>query len=146
MRSRASRSDRASARRTCAPEAASSWRTPISGPAIAVARNAATSKTIGGDAQNRTGGGAFAELCLTTWLRRRHRWSGWRESNSRINLGKVAGCHYITPAPGEGPAFVRAREIPTLGRRREPRCHAGSSYDITAEGLSARLRDVLSRT
>src|SRR5581483_12179210 len=25
-------------------------------------------------------------------------WSGWRESNSRINLGKVAGYHYITPA------------------------------------------------
>ena len=26
-------------------------------------------------------------------------WSGWRESNPRINLGKVAGYHYITPAP-----------------------------------------------
>ena len=25
-------------------------------------------------------------------------WSGWRESNPRVNLGKVAGCHYITPA------------------------------------------------
>src|SRR3981081_3926323 len=118
MRSKASRSARAFARRTWAPEAASSWRTPIRGPAIAVARNAATSRTIGGDAQNRTGGGAFAELCLTTWLRRRNRWSGWRESNSRINLGKVAGYHYITPAPGEVPAFGRARENPTHGPRR----------------------------
>jgi hypothetical protein len=26
-------------------------------------------------------------------------WSGWRESNPRVNLGKVAGYHYITPAP-----------------------------------------------
>ncbi len=26
--------------------------------------------------------------------------SGWRESNPRVNLGKVAGYHYITPAPG----------------------------------------------
>ena len=85
------------------------------GPAIAVARNAATSRTIGGDAQNRTGGGAFAELCLTTWLRRRNRWSGWRESNSRIDLGKVTGYHYITPAPGEGPAFGRVKQIPTHG-------------------------------
>ena len=41
--------------------------------------------------------GAFAELCLTTWLRR-HSQSGWRESNPRVNLGKVAGYHYITPA------------------------------------------------
>lgn len=24
--------------------------------------------------------------------------SGWRESNPRVNLGKVAGYHYITPA------------------------------------------------
>src|SRR5579875_1534760 len=44
------------------------------------------------------GNGAFAEPCLTTWLRRRLVWSGWRESNPRINLGKVAGYHYITPA------------------------------------------------
>ena len=29
-------------------------------------------------------------------------WSGWRESNPRVNLGKVAGYHYITPASGEG--------------------------------------------
>ena len=28
----------------------------------------------------------------------RRRWSGWRESNPRVNLGKVAGYHYITPA------------------------------------------------
>src|SRR5919201_4905540 len=26
---------------------------------------------VGGDAQNRTGDGGFADLCLTTWLRRR---------------------------------------------------------------------------
>src|ERR1700738_4285349 len=89
MRSSASTSERASARRTWELNAASSWRTPISGPAIAVARNARTSRTIGGDAQNRTGGGAFAELCLTTWLRRPER------------LERVAG---IEPArrPWEG--------------------------------------------
>jgi hypothetical protein len=47
------------------------------------------------------GNRAFAELRLTTWLRRRERLgiaSGWRESNPRVNLGKVAGYHYITPA------------------------------------------------
>src|ERR1700736_1198355 len=62
---------------------------PISGPAMAVAKKATTSRTIGGDAQNRTGVGAFAELCLTTWLRRRAR------------LERVAG---IEPAhqPWEG--------------------------------------------
>src|SRR6202048_2323682 len=89
MRSSASTSERASARRTWELNAASSWRTPISGLAIAVARNAATRRTIGGDAQNRTGGGAFAELCLTTWLRRPER------------LERVAG---IEPAhqPWEG--------------------------------------------
>src|SRR5205807_10647321 len=27
---------------------------------------------VGGDAQNRTGDGGFADLCLATWLRRRH--------------------------------------------------------------------------
>src|SRR5271169_2900665 len=43
------------------------------------------------------GNRAFAEPCLTTWLRRRF-WSGWRESNPRIDLGKVTGYHYITPA------------------------------------------------
>src|ERR1700738_1965349 len=136
MRSSASTSERASARRTWELNAASSWRTPISGPASAVARNAATSRTIGGDAQNRTGGGAFAELCLTTWLRRRRCWSGWGESNSRLNLGKGAGYHYITPAPGEVPAFVRAIRIPTHPWATQTEgSHAGGSYDITAEGL-----------
>src|SRR5947209_7037630 len=114
---RASRSERACANRTWAPDAASSWRTPISGPARAVARNAATSRTIGGDAQNRTGGGAFAELCLTTWLRRPERLSGWRESNPRINLGKVAGYHYITPAP-DGRTFSTPRCEPWRRRKR----------------------------
>src|ERR1700730_3261601 len=38
--------------------------TPIHDPPRSKARD-------GGDAQNRTGDGAFAELCLTTWLRRR---------------------------------------------------------------------------
>src|SRR5580658_6853402 len=32
-------------------------------------------------------------------------WSGWRESNPRVNLGKVAGYHYITPARCEASAF-----------------------------------------
>jgi hypothetical protein len=25
-------------------------------------------------------------------------WSGWRESNPRVQLGKLTGYHYITPA------------------------------------------------
>src|ERR1700680_4708372 len=107
MRSNASRSERAFAKRTWAPDAASSWRTPMSGPAIAVARNATTSRTIGGDAQNRTGGGAFAELCLTTWLRRPER------------LERVAG---IEPAhqPWEGRRLplhhTRARTVRSVPR------------------------------
>jgi hypothetical protein len=36
----------------------------------------------------------------------RRRWSGWRESNPRVNLGKVAGYHYITPAPGRVALFA----------------------------------------
>src|SRR5580658_9658491 len=86
---------------------------PHAGPATATATKAASRSRIGGDTQIRTGDGAFAELCLTTWLCRRSEresWSGWRESNPRVNLGKVAGYHYITPAPDEGrPLPVRIR-------------------------------------
>src|SRR5665213_969838 len=74
---------------------------PQTGPTTATATKAASRSRMGGDTQIRTGDGAFAELCLTTWLCRRsdrESWSGWRESNPRVNLGKVAGYHYITPA------------------------------------------------
>ena len=37
--------------------------------------------------------------------------SGWRESNPRVDLGKVTGYHYITPARGWASATV----IPTSG-------------------------------
>src|SRR5664279_2066142 len=82
----------------------------MNSPAIAIASSMAARKRIGGDTQIRTGDGAFAELCLTTWLcrlegARIQSWGGWRESNPRVNLGKVAGCHYITPAPQASDAF-----------------------------------------
>src|SRR3984957_11574913 len=41
------------------------------GPAMAAASSARTRRRTGGDAQTRTGGEAFAEPCLTAWLRRR---------------------------------------------------------------------------
>src|SRR5580693_18894 len=84
---------------------------PNSGPTTATATKAASRSRIGGDTQIRTGDGAFAELCLTTWLCRRSErqfWSGWRESNPRVNLGKVAGYHYITPALRDQRPAVRA--------------------------------------
>src|SRR5580704_10767246 len=58
------------------------------------------------------GNRAFAELRLTTWLRRRFPVSGWRESNPRVNLGKVAGYHYITPALTSPFGSPRRRSLP----------------------------------
>src|SRR6202020_1570514 len=64
----ASTPSRAAARRTCALDSASNCRTPKTGPTTATATKAASRSRIGGDTQIRTGDGAFAELCLTTWL------------------------------------------------------------------------------
>ncbi len=38
--------------------------------------------------------------------------SGWRESNPRVNLGKVAGYHYITPAEYGPSGSLRRRRLP----------------------------------
>src|SRR5665213_2190977 len=119
----------AAAKRIWAPDSASSWRMPQTGPTMATATKAATRSRIGGDTQIRTGDGAFAELCLTTWLCRRSQrvsWSGWRESNPRVNLGKVAGCHYITPA--------------FLDQRRAVRAFHERSFARTSAGSSASRR------
>jgi hypothetical protein len=64
---------------------------------------------FGGDAQTRTGDGDFADLCLTTWLRRRvrktlfHSASACGESaistKSFLLLPKKQTCFWETPFP-----------------------------------------------
>ncbi len=57
--------------------------------------------------------------------------SGWRESNPRVNLGKVAGCHYITPAhAGRGPRSPRSRPAP-YNRRPERLVAAANRAGVT---------------
>src|SRR6185312_17008818 len=51
-----------------------------------------------GDAQIRTGESGFCRALPYHLATSPAPWSGWRVSNPRVDLGKVTGYHYITPA------------------------------------------------
>src|SRR5258708_29701998 len=54
-------------------------------------------RQYGGDAQNRTGDGGFADLCLATWLRRRLAVDSTFEGGAGLSRGRLwSTCHSTT--------------------------------------------------
>ena len=62
------------------------------------------------------------------------KWSGIRESNSRLHLGKVAYYHYTNPAYCLLPEAFIAR------RSRSDKCGAGTRFTARADGFRPRRR------